>query len=341
MEFHTLNEAIFGSLFHLKVATLEFVIERLFSNDIPFNSSTLTVRNDISLCGIYFFKSVGLVTGDKHILKGCYTVFIGNGIFINGKTAERSAVKVELNTLNQVIFRSLNYFQVATLKNVVEGNGRYLITNNDNTSGFLRLILIKYGFRNRVSARFQIINLNLAVCIGSNSLINAVAFQSKGNALDNAIFGSLYDFSRAIVYFIDCIDSNKTVIVCIDSNRPFGFAVCVIVCWEYGFLYGISAVRYGIFSLGIAATVCRADLIRFARLGVGCHKDCTGKVLAVCVLLIHFDFAIGLKDFLRQVIICVRIRGLVASLSHPIDTGDFGTSIITNVDDEVNTVISA
>ena len=161
------------------------------------------------------------MTGDKHILKGCYTVFIGNGIFINGKTAERSSVEVELNALNQVIFGSFDYFQVTTLENVVEGNGRYLITNYNDISGFLRLILIEYGFSNRVSAGFQIINLNLAVCIGSNSLINAVAFQSKGNALDNAIFGSLYDFSRAIVYFIDCIDSNKTVIVGIDSNRPF------------------------------------------------------------------------------------------------------------------------
>ena len=340
-ETQAFNKAIFRSFLYSKIAAFELIVEVFLGYRIPFDSSTLAFRYDVSLGCIHFLKSIGLMTGDKNVIKGCYTVFIGYGIFINSKTAKRSTVKVELHTFYQAILGILNYLQIATLQHVVKGNGSHLITHYHNVACFLRLILVFHSFLDLICARFQIVDLNRTVHISGYGLIDTVACEGESDALYNTIFRRFYDLCGAGICFVDSINPYQTIVICIDRHCPFRFSVCVIIGRKYRLFYGIGAVRNGILGLGITTAVSRTDFIGFSCFGIGRYKDCAGKVLAVGIFLIYLDIAVRLKDFLRQMKIGVRIRGLITGLSHPVYTGDLRTSIITNVDDIIHTFVGA
>ena len=81
----------------------------------PFNRGCLGCRDDIADSRIHFLKHIRGVAADKDILKFRQTILVCYGIFVNGQTAEGSAVEVEFHALHQIVLGSLDDLQTATL----------------------------------------------------------------------------------------------------------------------------------------------------------------------------------------------------------------------------------
>ena len=105
---------------------------------------------------------------------------------------------MEGHTLVEIVLRGLHDLQISTLELVVEGHGRNLTGNHRQTAGLLRLILVVIHLGHGVNAGHQVVDLNLALGVGLDSLIDAVAGDGKGEVIHLAILRGLDDLSGAV-----------------------------------------------------------------------------------------------------------------------------------------------
>ena len=86
----------------------------------PVNRCGLICRHNITDCGIHFLNGVWGSAADKHIIKRSNTVLICYGILIDLNTGERSSIKVESYTLDQIILRRFDNLKITSLENIIE-----------------------------------------------------------------------------------------------------------------------------------------------------------------------------------------------------------------------------
>ena len=154
----------------------------------PTNRCCLIFRNYITDCCINFFDGIRVKTTNKHIIKSCHTILICYCILINCDTGQRSSVKVECHTLNQVILRRFDYLKVATFENITESNLCHLTSNYRYSSDFLWLISVVILFCYGINPRHKVINLNLTTICCRYCLIYTVAGYSKFDSINDTIF---------------------------------------------------------------------------------------------------------------------------------------------------------
>ena len=74
-------------LCHGDVELLQHVYEAAARDLFPFNRGGLGRRHNVSDSGIHFLQYIGGVAADKHVLKPCHAVCVGDSILIHGETA--------------------------------------------------------------------------------------------------------------------------------------------------------------------------------------------------------------------------------------------------------------
>ena len=186
VELHSFHQAILGCFNNLQIAALQFVIEVVFGNFLPFDNRVLAIRNDISFCGIYFFQRI--IGADQNILKDRDTVCIGSGIKIDILTGCGFTVKAELHAFIHVILRSFDNLQITSLEDIVKANRNRLSANNRDSLRLLRFIVVDRLLSNGISAGCKVVDDNLAITTGLNCLIYTIAGNRKRNAGDIAVF---------------------------------------------------------------------------------------------------------------------------------------------------------
>ena len=102
------------------------------------------------------------------------------------------------HALVEIILRGLHDLQISTLELVGEGHGRNLSGNHRHTAGLLRLILVVIHLGHGVNAGHQVVDLNLALGVGLDGLIDAVAGDGKGEVIHLAVLRGFDDLSRAV-----------------------------------------------------------------------------------------------------------------------------------------------
>ena len=105
---------------------------------------------------------------------------------------------MEGHALVEIVLRGLHDLQISTLELVVEGHGRHLTGNHRHTAGFLRLILVVIHFGHGVNAGHQVVDLNFALGVGLDGLIDAVAGDGKVEVIYLSVLRGLDDLGRAI-----------------------------------------------------------------------------------------------------------------------------------------------
>ena len=105
---------------------------------------------------------------------------------------------MEGHTLVEIVLRGLHDLQISTLELVVEGHGRNLTGNYRQTAGLLRLILVVIHLGHGVNAGHQVVDLNLALGVGLDGLIDAVTGDGKGEVIHLAVLRGFDDLSRAV-----------------------------------------------------------------------------------------------------------------------------------------------
>ena len=105
---------------------------------------------------------------------------------------------MEGHTLVEIVLRGLHDLQISTLELVVEGHGRNLSGNHRHTTGLLRLILVVIHLGHGVNAGHQVVDLNLALGVGLDGLIDAVTGDGKGEVIHLAVLRGFDDLSRAV-----------------------------------------------------------------------------------------------------------------------------------------------
>ena len=98
----------------------------------------------------------------------------------------------------EIVLRGLHDLQISTLELVVEVYGRNLTGNHRHTTGFLRLVFVVVHFGHGVNTGHQVVDLNLALGVGLDGLIDAVAGDGKGEVIHLAVLRGLDDLSRAV-----------------------------------------------------------------------------------------------------------------------------------------------
>ena len=114
----------------------------------------------------------------------------------------------------------------------------------------------------------------------------------------------------------------------------------MIIGRKYDFLYGVGAVWHRLTRLGIAAAVCRSDFVRQICFGICCRKDSSCQLFAARAFFIHLDNAVRLGSIFGQMKISVGIGTLISCLRHIVCTHNLRTAFISDMDNEIGTVIS-
>ena len=194
-------------LIYIGSPLLQNVLKGFLSHFVPLNDCTLTFRNDIADRGIYFFNSE--VRADKNILESGNTVLVGSCILIDFNSAERSAVQMELESFNELIFGSLNHLEIATLQDVLKGFVYYLVPFDFNGLCFGNDILFcgVYFLKGITRTNEYIFKHRNTVFIGNCVFVYLMTAERSTievelNALNHIIFGSLYDFEIATLEFV-------------------------------------------------------------------------------------------------------------------------------------------
>ena len=105
---------------------------------------------------------------------------------------------MEGHTLVEIVLRRLHDLQISTLELVVEVYGRNLTGNHRHTARLLRLILVVIHLGHGVNAGHQVVDLDLALGVGLDCLINAVASDGKVEVIYLAVLRGLDDLGRAV-----------------------------------------------------------------------------------------------------------------------------------------------
>ena len=105
------------------------------------------------------------------------------------------------HALVEIILRGLHDLQISTLELVVEGHSGNLTGTDRHTAGLLRLILVVVHFGHGVDTGHQVVDLNLSLGVGLDSLIDAVAGDGKGEVIHLAVLRGFDDLSRAVGHF--------------------------------------------------------------------------------------------------------------------------------------------
>ena len=100
----------------------------------------------------------------------------------------------------EIVLRGLHDLQISSLEFVVEVYGRNLTGNYRHTAGLLRLILVVIHLGHGVNAGHQVVDLNLALGVGLDGLIDAVSGNGKGEVIHLAVLRGLDDLGRAVGY---------------------------------------------------------------------------------------------------------------------------------------------
>ena len=108
---------------------------------------------------------------------------------------------MEGHALVEIVLRGLHDPQISTLELVVEGHGRNLTGNHRHTAGLLRLILVVIHLGHGVNAWHQVDDLNLALGVSLDGLIDAVAGDGKVEVIYLAVLRGLDDLGRAVGHF--------------------------------------------------------------------------------------------------------------------------------------------
>ena len=108
---------------------------------------------------------------------------------------------MEGHALVEIVLRGLHDLQISTLELVVEGHGRHLTGNHRHTAGLLRLILVVIHLGHGVNAGHQVVDLNLALGVGLDGLINSIAGNSKSKVIYLAVLRGLDDLGRTVGHF--------------------------------------------------------------------------------------------------------------------------------------------
>ena len=104
---------------------------------------------------------------------------------------------MESDTLVQPVLRGLVDRQITSFQHIVKGDGRSLPADYSDTAGFLGLVFVVGLLRHGVDAGGEIVDLELAVAVGLNSFVDALADDGKGNAGNLAILRGLDDLCAA------------------------------------------------------------------------------------------------------------------------------------------------
>ena len=107
---------------------------------------------------------------------------------------------MEGHALVEIVLRGLHDLQISTLEFVVEVYSRNLTGNYRHTAGLLRLILVVVHFGHGVNAGHQVVDLNLALGVGLDGLINAVAGDGKSKVIHLTVLRGFDDLSSAVGY---------------------------------------------------------------------------------------------------------------------------------------------
>ena len=107
---------------------------------------------------------------------------------------------MEGHTLVEIVLRGLHDLQISTLELVVESHGRNLTGNHRHTAGLLRLILVVVHFGHGVNAGHQVVDLNLALGVGLDGLIDAIAGNGESKVVYLSVLRGLDDLSRTVGY---------------------------------------------------------------------------------------------------------------------------------------------
>ena len=105
---------------------------------------------------------------------------------------------MEGHALVEIVLRGLHNPQISTLELVVEGHGRNLTGNHRHTAGLLRLILVVVHFGHGVDTGHQVVDLNLALGVGLDGLIDAIAGNGESKVVYLSVLRGLDDLSRAV-----------------------------------------------------------------------------------------------------------------------------------------------
>ena len=341
-ESNALHKAVLRGLCNLNTTSFEFVIKGFLGHFLPFDNGGLCVGNDIFFLDVYFLQGIGGVTRDEHIFKDGNTIFIGHGKLLHRMPRKRCAGELKLYALHHIVLAGLNHFQFATLQGVIERDGCGLPADNGNGANLLRLVVVDIFLGHGVGAGFQVGNRDLTAVCGGNGLIHAVARKGEGNTVHHTVLACLYDLAVAGDNFIYRIDGNGSVgSIFVECFRPGCRSVGSVVSRENTLNDFILAVRDRHFGLRIARAVGRADAVLLSRGGFGGNEHRTCKCLAVSILFVNLNTAVILPILYGKMIVGVGIAGLVTGLPHPIDTGDFGATVVAHVDDIVHAFISA
>ena len=109
-------------------------------------------------------------------------------------------MKVKGHALVEIILRGLHDLQISTLELVVEGHSGNLTGNDRHTAGLLRLILVVVHFGHGVNAGHQVVDLNLALGVGLDGLIDAIAGNGESKVVYLSVLRGLDDLSRTVGY---------------------------------------------------------------------------------------------------------------------------------------------
>ena len=104
------------------------------------------------------------------------------------------------HALVEIILRGLHDLQISTLELVVEVHSGNLTGNDRHTAGLLRLILVVVHFGHGVGTGHQVIDLNLALGVGLDGLIDAIAGNGESKVVYLSVLRGLDDLSRTVGY---------------------------------------------------------------------------------------------------------------------------------------------
>ena len=341
-ESNTLHKAVLRGLCDLNTTSFEFVIKGFLGHFLPFDNSGLCIGNDIFFLDVHFLQSIGGVSCNKHILESSNTVFIGHGKLLHRMPRKGCAGELKLNALHHIVLAGLNHLQFATLQGVIESDGCSLSADDGNGANLLRLVVVDIFLRHGVSAGFQVGNCDLAAVCGGNGLVHAVARKGEGNPVHHTVLACLYNLAVAgdnLIYRIDRNGGVRSILV--KSLSPGCRSVGSVVGRKNTLNDFIFAVRNRHFGLRIARAVGRANAILLSCGCFGGNEYRTCKSLAVGILFVNLDTAVILPILYGKMVVGIGIAGLVTGLPHPIDTGDFGATVVAHVDNIVHTFISA
>ena len=178
------------------VELLEDIGKALTCDLVPFNCRCLFIGNNIADRRIDFLQRIAGT--DQHILKGCNALTVRNGILIYGKSADRGAVQMEFHALNNAVFGSLSNSEITAAQHVIKRNGCGLTCNYCYTVSFLRNVLVIALLGNGIGSGHEIVDLDFASTVRSNSLIYALTDNSELDTIHLTVFGSLDDLRAAV-----------------------------------------------------------------------------------------------------------------------------------------------